>query len=979
MQAADGVKPLDLTDLSTPVFSAYTAQDGLSDEIWNAVGLDDQGFVWAGSASELARFDGYRWRLWHLPQARSLVRGIFGDGQGCLWVWFEREGMVCLRDGLWQADTVQRVPPGRLSRTPRAGGQPQLWAAGERGLFSLHGQQWQADEGQPALRDVVAVQQTSRMFGQPRQWAASLQSGLWYREVLPDGSSGHWQQSAELNPGGVPYSYLLRTEDGGHEELWLLIYGTGVLRIREDGMRSWSRASGELPTEAIYMAVSTQAADGARLLWIASRAGLLRIRGDEVKVFDRRHGLPSDAVRELALQRTADGSDVLWMATEGGVARGVLDATPWKTVSLLGVRENGVFGLLVEPDGLGGERLWVGSAKEGLALLQQGVWRNLRPPDGDLPSVRRIWVLRGPDGQPWRLLSVTGGGLLRISDDLQFSKVPVPWQAAPGQAVNDGIAREHQGASELWFGTVLEGIYRLREGRWQQFIADGVQQPWAVTALMEQIDAQGRSWLWAASNQGIARFDGQRWELVKLLDRDGGYRSLTLILEGRRQVLWAASNRDGVVRVDISAPQQPALMDPAMVPAAPDPVVYSVLQDSVGRIYVCTNNGVQQLTPLLEGGYREQVFRRRDGLVHDECNTNAQMIDHQDRYWVGTLGGLSLYDPSIQPGPRRGHAKPLYFTRVLVDGEEQAVQGPLQLAAGSRELRVDYTLLSGQRERESTYRSWLEGYEPEFTAWTSEHHRSFTRLPPGTYHLRVQARDAGMVSSAAELEIRVAALWWQRGEVQVLGALAVLLGMVALARLHSRTLRRRQRLLEQEVQARTHQLHEANLRLVDLSYRDPLTGVANRRRLMEVLQDELQRAAHQQLPLGLIVIDVDHFKQYNDCHGHLAGDRALQAVATVLSSAVRQHDLLARHGGEEFACLLRDAGRTQVLEVAERMRTAVAALGPLALGDDHSGITISAGAISCEPRRSTTADQVLASADAALYEAKRGGRNRVVG
>ena len=84
------------------------------------------------------------------------------------------------------------------------------------------------------------------------------------------------------------------------------------------------------------------------------------------------------------------------------------------------------------------------------------------------------------------------------------------------------------------------------------------------------------------------------------------------------------------------------------MPAPPDPTVYSILPDSKGRIYVCTNNGVQQLTPKADGRYSERVFRRRDGLVHDECNTNAQAVDAEDRYWVGTLGGLSVFDPNIQ-------------------------------------------------------------------------------------------------------------------------------------------------------------------------------------------------------------------------------------------------------------------------------------------------------------------------------------------
>jgi hypothetical protein len=143
--------------------------------------------------------------------------------------------------------------------------------------------------------------------------------------------------------------------DDGHEELWVLSYGGGVARIRDDGVRIWRADTGELPSEAIYSAVETHSASGERLIWMASRGGLLRFRGDHVDVFDRRNGLPSDAVRGLKVQHGSDGTDSLWLAIEGGMARATLSDNPWHAVSLLGSSENGTFGVLVERDGHGGQ------------------------------------------------------------------------------------------------------------------------------------------------------------------------------------------------------------------------------------------------------------------------------------------------------------------------------------------------------------------------------------------------------------------------------------------------------------------------------------------------------------------------------------------------------------------------------------------------------------------------------------------------
>jgi len=417
------------------------------------------------------------------------------------------------------------------------------------------------------------------------------------------------------------------------------------------------------------------------------------------------------------------------------------------------------------------------------------------------------------------------------------------------------------------------------------------------------------------------------------------------------------------------------------VPPGPDPTVYSVVRDGAGRIYICTNNGVQQLTPRAQGaGFVERVFQRRDGIVHDECNTNAQFIDARGRYWVGTLGGLSVFDPSIRTSTGTTRPKPLFFTGVRVDGawHEPKEGEALDLPAGTRDLQVDFTLLSGLRESESTYRSQLVGFDPAPGEWGGEHSRSFTALPPGDYRLVVEARDyAGTAAIARTLAFKVNPFWWQRAWVQTAGLALLLLAGAALAWLYNRNLHTRQRRLKREVAERTAELHDANLRLTELSYLDPLTGAANRRRLTQALDVAIERSVELSIPLGLIVIDVDHFKRYNDLHGHLAGDAALRAVAEALQSATREQDLVARFGGEEFACLMVDADIDTVARIAERMRALVEALPPRKLGNDVDTVTLSAGVLSRVPAAGEQADDLLRDADAAMYRAKSDGRNCV--
>jgi diguanylate cyclase len=161
------------------------------------------------------------------------------------------------------------------------------------------------------------------------------------------------------------------------------------------------------------------------------------------------------------------------------------------------------------------------------------------------------------------------------------------------------------------------------------------------------------------------------------------------------------------------------------------------------------------------------------------------------------------------------------------------------------------------------------------------------------------------------------------------------------------------------------------------SVRDPLTGLYNRRFLEESLERELRRSARKGAPLGVMMIDVDHFKRLNDTAGHDAGDHALRALADLFLTHVRAEDIVCRYGGEEFTMLLPDASLEATQARAESMRAAAA---QLAIPDrTHTAlrVTISIG-VASSPEHGDTAEALLRAADAALYRAKESGRNRIV-
>jgi diguanylate cyclase (GGDEF)-like protein len=183
--------------------------------------------------------------------------------------------------------------------------------------------------------------------------------------------------------------------------------------------------------------------------------------------------------------------------------------------------------------------------------------------------------------------------------------------------------------------------------------------------------------------------------------------------------------------------------------------------------------------------------------------------------------------------------------------------------------------------------------------------------------------------------------------------------------------------LERKVTERTQALAEANARLETLSVTDVLTGLPNRRKLMETLAGEWARAERTRQPIAVAMIDVDQFKLYNDHYGHLAGDQCLRVIGAVLHENVRATDLAARYGGEEFTVVLPGANAADARLVAERMRAALAATRQPHETSVHGIVTISVGIASIVPSKSSSFEELLEQADGNLYFAKQHGRNQV--
>lgn len=176
-------------------------------------------------------------------------------------------------------------------------------------------------------------------------------------------------------------------------------------------------------------------------------------------------------------------------------------------------------------------------------------------------------------------------------------------------------------------------------------------------------------------------------------------------------------------------------------------------------------------------------------------------------------------------------------------------------------------------------------------------------------------------------------------------------------------------------------LSVANIRLREAlrtqSIKDPLTGLYNRRYLEEMLEREIRRAVRAEQALGILMLDLDHFKKFNDTYGHDAGDTVLRESATFLAKSIRAEDIVCRFGGEEFVVILPTANLKASCARAERIRSRLREMTVLHQGQSLGMVTVSVG-VAALPQHGTSPKELLAAADAALYRAKKDGRDRVV-
>ncbi|PYQ61498.1 MAG: hypothetical protein DMF53_15015 [Acidobacteria bacterium] len=794
-----------------PSFRFFGSEQGLPQNTPQAFALDTRGFLWTGTQDGAAVYNGRFWKTVDMPnrEESNSIHDILAGADGSIW-FATSIGLARLHDGQW---TLFRqgagLPSSRIFSLAeeRDGARTVIWAGTDKGLAQWNGRAWTALSSRTAglpderIRSLLALQtdQGPVLWVGTARGLARRMGGRW--TAFPANISG----SAGSGPPEAEVTDLLATRDGSRKVLWVATDGGGL--VRYDGER-WRREEG-LPSGHVLSLSLLDSGTGDEL-WAGTSRGLAHRTGGTWVVYNTENaGLPSDQIVRLFASRSG-GRPLLWIGmSTGGMA--ILNPGGWRSLDYRnsGLPQTWIYGLAESgpPDR---PVYWFSAYGRGLARWEAGTW-TVFSAGTPLENVEVNLTLptSGPHGEA--LWIGTTHGLFRWEGG-RWESPGESFSGLPATEVLALLESQTPAGPVLWVGT-HEGLARCAAGRCQVFTPENSTLPdRQIYTLLETREADGPV-LWIGTRDGgLVRWSAGKQVVYNTRTsplRNNWINDLRETQSGGKRFLWIGTN-GGAVRLDLSAgePRWLVLDEKSRQARLPSNVIYQILEDARGRIYLATNRGLARLTPRPgdPDAFDVYTFTSRDGLAFNECNQSSSLVDRAGRLLVGTNSAVSWLDPSV-PEPKPGPS-PLYVDRVTVDGRELAPAGkPLRLGERPAEVAFEYDLLSYFREADTRYRVQLVGWQDTPSDWLPDPVQRYSHLAAGSYRFRVWGRDAaGVVSGPVEISFVIPLSPWRTGWAYLLYLVAGVLLIGGGVRWRIVALQRLARRLEDLVRERTESL-----------------------------------------------------------------------------------------------------------------------------------------------------------------------------
>lgn len=699
-------------------------------------------------------------------------------------------------------------------------------------------------------------------------------------------------------------------------------------------------------------------------LLLPTYKGLYRWLGDQWQVIDRHNGLTSSALFS-ALEDREGG---IWVGTAGagldhwpgsGQWSGWTDSEGLPDPLVLGVARDGH------------ARLWVGT-NSGLTVWNPSTrqWHTWN--ENGLAGAGASQLVRTKDGAIWALFQ--NKGMYRFDATSPHPRAQRVSNLS-GNSRPVRIAAATDGS--IWAaGKSSLQVIRYREG---SFEVQRVKVPLEEINTIQNVSVSPGGVIWTGGPHGLARFFNGTWQ--RFQKEDGLLATDVLNVRAiKDDEVWVGYPDEGAVT-------RARFSDGRLVTTNFPRAKCALSGDAKQHVWLEMDEGLGVVSP--DDAVRR--FTQRDGLIWNDVNCDAFWNESDGGIFIGTSKGLAHYDPEKEPSPI---SQPKVVLTSAFFGKSDHLQ--------EREPEIAY--------QDSTFvarfaapifydpdgvncRFRLRGLEQELTETAAREVR-YSSLPAGTYTFEVSCGSSQLGWSVpATYSFSIAAPWWQSWWAELLAAVLLTFVLWAFVGYRTRRDRRERERLERKVAERSAELARANRELHEVSLRDPLTGVRNRRFFQTTIAADASQATRAYLSspeysrdhrdLIFYLIDIDNFKEINDNYGHDAGDNLLIEIANRLESIVRESDFLIRWGGEEFLLVCRAAERENGDHTAERILSAIGTT-PFHLGGGRLVFrTCSVGWAPfpwSSPAQATfTVEEVLRFADHGLLLAKQRGKDQAIG
>lgn len=944
-------------------FDTWTTDNGLPQNGVRAVTQTPDGYLWFTTFDGLVRFDGVRFTTFNKSNTKGILNNrftwIYSDRDGTIYAATTEDGTLTIyRHGTFSTMTSDQVPGHYIQKIlPDANGEPRFLAEDEsrtsKTWYYLRDGKFVFDEtngknneryeveGKAGTRWIITPRETiEERGGTAIVYPLDLSRVVFRVNAFADAEGGLWigeNQVHRLQNGvietfderqGFPQNSIYHSFwQDADASVWFASGGgmsssVGLAQYKNGEFKFWGREQGLALTTIFNLFHDREGA-----VWLATNKGLSRLRREIIRAYGVKDGIGNPEVYPLYRDRDSN----IWIGTNKGLS--IYRDGNFETLELKPARAGApadeiwrsermsVQSLWQDANG----KMWVG-LNGGIYIVENGTAEMLKNTNAHIFAIR--------EDSADNVWAATNKGLWRFRD----------YKLAASYSVEDGLPNEfmtfvfEDSKQRLWFGG-LGGLTELRDGKFVNYTAQNGLAGNYVRTIYE--DDEGTFWI-GTYDEGMSRFKDGRFVSIK--ESDGLYNSgVFAIEEDARGNFWISSNR-GIYRV-----RRRELNDFAD-----------------GKIAKITSVG----------------YGKQDGMLSIECNGGRQpasLRDGDGKFWFPTQEGVVVVDPQAEkpnlPPP------PVVIETVTVEREPVNFASGAAVEPGQQNIEINYTGISLIKSEQTKFKYKLEGHDADWIDAGTRRAAYYSYLPPGNYTFRVIAANSEGIwnETGASVNLELKPFFYQtRAFYLLILAIGVLI-LFVVWKTSVYQLEARQRKLTKLVAEKTEELHHANIELEHLANSDGLTKIGNRRRFEKFLADEWHRAVRFKTEISLVLLDIDHFKLFNDTYGHQAGDECLQKVAEALAEAIhRPTDLVARFGGEEFAIVLGGTDNEGALNIARQAIENVKNLGIAhAASTTSEFLTVSVGIATVLAKFDMTETELIKAADAALYQAKNNGRNQI--